>query len=110
MNKVVRRIFEPFVDAGGDPNDDGAVERLIRLVEARLFVSPPMVRRAIERFWRGGDKVTYKEVAAELGISAQAAYQLIARFMRVVAAEIRRQSWQASPRQNGGRMSTPSAR
>jgi len=112
VNNVVRRIFREFVNAGGDPSDDGAVERLIRLVEARLFVSPPKVRRAVERFWRGSDEVTYEEVAAELGTNAEAAYQLIRRFMRVVAAVIQRQSWRAvsQPNAGGARTSSRSAR
>jgi hypothetical protein len=109
MNKVVRRMFAELVDAGGDPSDEGAVERLIRLVEARLFVSPPKVRRAVERFWRGNDEVMYSEVAAEMGISTEAAYQLVARFMRAVTAEIRRQSWQATP-QRGPSARMPSRR
>jgi len=99
MNNIERRLFQTFMESGGNARDEGAVAGLIDCVENTLLVMPTRVRTAVEFFWRGSDGISYEEVAARLrrrertAVTVAAAQQRVSRGVRRLEEVIRRQKW-----------------
>ncbi len=93
MSNLRRRLFQSFVDTGGDLVEDDAVEFFVRFVEARFVLLPTRVRSAIEVAWRDGPNPP--RIAARLSemegrpVSETAVRQRMSRGARLLVEAIR---------------------
>jgi hypothetical protein len=97
MNCLQRRIFQAFVQSGGDPNDPAVFSALMRLVQALVLTLPNKVGRLVDLMLRGDERTTYSAVAAQLGISEGAARLYAWRGLRILEEAIRSLEWKQSP-------------
>jgi len=113
MSSLRRRLFQAFVDAGGDLVEDDAVEFFGRFVEARFVLLPAKLKATVEIAWRDGARPP--RMAARLSeqeggpVSEAAARQRISRGARLLEQAIRSRKWSRQATSTGTHPVSPKA-
>ncbi len=103
INNIQRRILRAFVQSGGDPTSDAALDRFLRYLEVTLLSLPPKIMTALQIAWRNPRSRSYAAIADQLSaseggvVSAVAVRQRVSRGVRLLEKAIEGRAWKRRP-------------